>query len=374
VNLRTFRSVLRHYLDARVAVQLISAPGLGKSETVEDSVEQFAREDGHPWGLCTIMAACLTPPDVLGYLVPSSRKINVAGPGGRMVEQTIQTSEFTMPPWLMSNSGEPMNSYKRGLIFFDEWDKVDPDTKRALAQVVLKGVAGNWAAHEGIGIVTAANRAEDRSGSTKEYDFIINRRAEIHIVPDVDSWEDWAVRHGIDPLYTAFAKRNIDVVFSGKVPDKQGPYCTPRTLVMMSHLLSRFADKHGSLPVDDQKQRSIMSEMASGLIGAPAANHFLTWCQMKTEVPDFETIVANPETAEIPKKPDGKMLVAYDCAHRLTEATADKVVTYALRLPKDFQLTFGAAAIKKNFKMLAHPAFMDRFTPENAGLIGLVSA
>jgi len=369
MNLTQFANVARHYLDARITVQLVSAPGLGKSETVEGLVEKYKQQDGFEWGLCTIMAAALTPPDVLGYLVPGKRSM-VTSDGDT---EEVAISEFTMPPWMMSSQGKPMNSYKRGIVFFDEWDKVDPDTKRALAQVILKGVAGNWFVHDGIGIMTAANRAEDRSGSTKEYDFIINRRAEVHILPDVNAWEDWAVRNNIDPLYTAFAKRNIDVVFSGKVPDKQGPYCTPRTLVMLSHLFSKMQDASGALPVGDERQLSMMTEMASGLIGAAAADHFLTWCRMKTEVPDFETIVKDPAGTEIPSKPDGKMLVAYDCAHRITPETADKVIDYALRLPPDFQVTFGAAAIKRNFRLLSHPAFLKKFTPKNAGLIALIS-
>ncbi len=369
MNLTQFASIARHYLDSRITVQLVSAPGLGKSDTVEGLVEEYSRRDGFEWGLCTIMAAALTPPDVLGYLVPGKRIVT----GNDGVDEEVAVSEFTMPPWMMSNKGRPMNSYKRGIVFFDEWDKVDPDTKRALAQVILKGVAGNWFVHDGIGVMTAANRAEDRSGSTKEYDFIINRRAEIHIIPDVNAWEMWATRNEVDPLFIAFAKRNVDIVFSGKVPEKQGPYCTPRSLVMLSSLFSKLMDKSGALPVDDEKMLSLMTEMASGLIGMAAADHFLTWCRMKTEVPDFEAIVKNPLGTDIPKKPDGKMLVAYDCAHRVTPETADAVVGYAMRLPPDFQITFGAAAVRRNFRLLTVPAFRQKFIPNNSGLLALVA-
>jgi hypothetical protein len=364
MNLQQFAARARRYLDARITIQLISAPGLGKSETIEGLIEKLSAEDGKKWGLGTHLAASFTPPDVLGYLVPTKREM--------LDGSLVDTSDFTMPPWLLSNEGRPMNEYERGIVFFDEWDKVEPDTKRALAQVLLRGQVGRWGLHPGIGVMTAANRPEDRSGSTKEYDFIINRRAEVHIIPDVNSWEDWAVRREIDPLGIAFAKRNVDVVFSGKVPDKQGPYCTPRSFVMMLNLLKPYLSGSG-MPLDDKQEMSLITEDCSGLVGAPAANQFLTWCSMRTEVPDFETIIKDPANVEIPKKPDGKMLVAYDCAHRCTPENADKVITYALRLPKEFQITFGAAAVKRNFRLLATKAFMQRFTPENAGLVGLVS-
>lgn len=373
MNLRQFQSVFRHYLDARVTVQLVSSPGLGKSETVENSVIEFSKADGEEWGLCTLMAAALTPPDVLGYLVPGKRKMAVAGPNGQTVYEEIPVSEFTMPPWMMSNDGRPMNSFKRGIIFLDEWDKVDPDTKRALAQVLLRGEAGNWHVHSGIGVVTAANRAQDRSGSTKEYDFIINRRAELHIVPDPDAWEQWATKNGVGPLYVAFAKRNTQIVFEGRVPDKQEPFCTPRSLVMLSRLLRGMENSIGMLPIEDERQHAMITEMTSGLIGPAAANHFMTWCKMKSEVPDFETIVKHPDTTEIPSKPDAKMLVAYDCAFRVTAETVAQVVDYCLRLPPDMQLVFGAAAIRRDHKLLASKPFISKFLPKNAGLIGLMT-
>lgn len=377
MNLNEVKQELRSYLDANVTLQLVSAPGLGKSETIRDAVAEFSRQDGFEWGLATVLAAAYTPPDVMGYLMPSTTKVTNAATG---VEEEVLTSKFSMPPWLMSDEGKPMNSYKRGVVFFDEWDKIEPDTKRCLANVLLNGVAGQWMAHEGIGFITAANRSEDRSGSTKEYDFIINRRAELHIRPDVRSWEDWAVRNNVAPIGITFAVKNTDVVFSGKVPEKQGPYCTPRTLVMGLKLIAKHIDtRTGKLiGLDDESTETRINEKLTGLWGAAATNAFLVWTRMATEIPEFDDIVANPKGDDdkvyVPSKPDAKMMCAYDLAHRVTLETASKVVDYALRLPKEFQLVFGTAAVKRNFRLLSSPAFTDKFIPENQGIIALVAS
>jgi hypothetical protein len=374
MNLTQFSRHARAYLDARVTVQLISAPGLGKSQTVEMLRDQYSKQDGFEWGLATILAAALTPPDVMGYLLPKASKMTHAD---GLVED-IMTSEFSMPPWLISDDGRPMNTFKRGMIFFDEWDKIDPDTRRCLANVILNGVAGRWVAHSGIGFVTAANRPEDRSGSTKEYDFIINRRAELHIRPDVKAWEDWAVRRNIPPLFIAFAVRNVEVAFSGKVPDKQGPYCTPRSLVMAANLMQHggFIDPRTSqfVGLDDESTETVINEMLSGLIGPPATNALLTWARMKTEVPEFDEIVKDPKGAFIPDRPDAKMLVAYDMAHRTDVGNAGKVIDYVLRLPREFQIVYGLAAIKRNTKLIMSKAFLEKFLPENQGIITLCHA
>lgn len=373
MNLTQFSRKLRSYMDARLAVQLVSAPGLGKSETVAAAVRSFSQQDGFEWGLATVLAAAYTPPDVMGYLMPGRRDIVHAS--GET--ENIAVSEFTMPPWLLSDDGRPMNSYKRGIVFFDEWDKVDPDVKRCLANVLLNGVAGRWVAHDGIGFVTAANRPEDRSGSTKEYDFIVNRRAEIHIRPDVKAWEDWAVRNDVPPLFIAFAVRNADVVFAGKVPDKQGPYCTPRSLVKAAALLQADGaiDPATSqfIGLDNESDSAMLNEMLSGIIGPPATNALMVWAQMKAEVPTFEQIVEAPDKTFVPKKPDAKMLLAYDLAHRIDLKTVDDVVTYVLRLPQEFQTIFGLAAIKRNHRLLSADAIRTRFIPANQQVIALVS-
>jgi hypothetical protein len=371
MNLTQFKRELRHYIDAGITVQMISPPGLGKSDSIDQAVADYNKAEGPgTWGISTVMLATYTPPDLLGYLMPGKQVVtNADGSSSEM-----RVSEFTMPPWMMSDEGRPMISYPRGIVFFDEWDKADPDVKRAAAEILLKGRAGKWRLpRDRFAVVTASNRAQDRSGSTKEYDFVINRRAEVHIQPDIASWEDWAVRNSIVPLFVTFAKKHPGIVFEGKVPDVQGPFCTPRTLVMASNLLQGKFDSKGALPLDDERQEAMMTEMLTGLIGAPAANQLLTWCKLKTDVPDFDDIVKNPLGTEIPGKPDAKMLVAYECAHRCTQENSGAVIDYALRLPKEFQITFGAAAIKRDHRLLAAKAFKDKFIKQNASLIQLIS-
>ena len=363
-----FKQRARLFLDAGITVELKSGPGIGKSESVEQLVAEYSERDGFEWGLSIAMLATYTPPDLLGYLMPDVR--NVTQPDGSVVATKV--SSFTMPPWMISVTGRPLNEYKRGILFLDEYDKADPDVKRASAEILLNGGVGPWQLHDGIGVIAASNRSEDRSGSTKSYDFVINRRAEIEIQPDVNAWEDWAVRNGVHPFFTAFAKSNVEVVFSGKVPDKQGPFCTPRSLVNLSRLLAPLTDASGNFPVSSKADEMMLLELATGMIGAPAANQLVVWMKTRTETPAFDEIVANPENTKLPAKPDGKMLVCYDCAHRVTAQNVSPVVDYIMRLPPEFQILFGAAAIKRDHKLIATPAFREKFTKKNTTLLNLI--
>jgi hypothetical protein len=142
---------------------------------------------------------------------------------------------------------------------------------------------------------------------------------------------------------------------------------------MLSKLFEQSMNDHGSLNFGDRVEEAMLTEEATGLIGPEAANHLLTWCKIKTEVPDFVEIVKDPAGTEIPKKPDGKMLVCYDMAHRATVENIDPVVEYALRLPKEFQILFGAAAIKRNHRLISTKAFKDGFIRQNASLLNLIA-
>lgn len=370
MNLEQFSRIARRYVDKGITVQLYSPPGVGKSQVVEALVEQWSKDDGFEWGFGVAMLATYTPSDLLGYLVPADSEVT----NHKGEKEHVRVSEFTMPPWMRSVDKKPLNAYRRGVLFLDEYDKADPDVKRASAELLLNGGVGDHQLHGGIGIITAANRKDDRSGSTKEFDFVINRRAEIHIQPDVAAWENWAYRNNVPALFVGFAKRNPGIVFEGKIPEKQGPFCTPRSFVRLSELLSGMEGADGYLTVGAEADEAMMLEMASGMIGDAAANAFVTWVKMRTEVPDFEDIIKDPEGAMIPAKPDAKAMVCYDMAFRMTAENCAAVVTYARRLPAEFQVTFGACAIKRDHRAISYAAFRTEFVKKNTALLNMIAA
>jgi len=206
-------------LDSGVSIELVSAPGRGKSEFVRDTIAALSKRDGKQWGFATCFLATMTPSDLMGYMVPGMR-------------DGVKVSEFTMPPWMLTVDGKRVDQFERGILFLDEFGQGEADVKRASAELLLNRQLGPWKLPDGWSVIAATNRAKDRSGVTKSFDFVINRRAEINITDDLQSWEDWAFSHGVDPTVITFANQNPQIVFSDGVPDKQGPWCTPRSLVM----------------------------------------------------------------------------------------------------------------------------------------------
>ena len=259
-----------------------------------------------------------------------------------------------------------MNSYKRGIVVFEEWDKGDPDTKKASAEPILKGRTGNWALHPGIARIALVNRAGDRSGSTKNFDFIINRRGELQVTAELSGWNEWALAQQIDPLFVAFADKNPDVVFSNSLPETQAPYCTPRSFVALSKVLPNFVDKDGGMQHD-----TVTTEVACGMIGVPAATKLMQWVLMHNDTPDFADILRDPAGTPVPTRPDAKLLVCYELAHKVDKKTAPKVVQYVQRFEAEFAVTFAKAATRRDYDIVNVPA-MAKWVEKNASLLNAI--
>jgi hypothetical protein len=359
--LKDLHTVLPKYLDANIPVEIGSAPGTGKSESIDQIIDALSIRDGFRWGIAKCFIATMTPVDINGYLVPGEVDVEV---DGKKVRQRL--SEFTRPTWMTSTEGRSMNEYKRGVVVFEEWDKGDPDTKKASAEPILNGKAGTWQLHSGISRIALVNRSIDRSGSTKNFDFIINRRGEITVTGELSGWNDWALRTGVDPLFVAFADKHPDVVFSNTIPETQQPYCTPRSLVKLSQLLPQFKDSHGRL-----EHSPTTTEVAAGMIGVPAATKMMSWILLRNESPDWDDILKDPENCEVPARPDAKLMVCYELAHKVDKKTMPKVITYVRRFPAEFAVTFGKAATRRDYDMINVPA-MANWLSKNASLLNAI--
>lgn len=356
LTLKQTKAILPYFFDAGISVELRSSPGQGKSEGIAQSIDELSARDGFQWGFATMFLATQTPPDLIGYQFKGEREWD---------GKTVSVTDPTLPMWMVTTEGKPVWSYKRGVLLLDEYGQGEADVKRASAELLLNGRIGPWQLPKGWSVVAASNRSEDRSGVTKSFDFVINRRAQIDIIPDVSGWEEWATTANLLPLTIAFAVQNPHIVFNGEIPEQQGPWCTPRSLVMLDKLMQKMQQR-GEL-VDSP----IANSLAVGIIGAPAAAQYFTFVRLEQEMPKFDTIVAKPSEVSVPDRPDAQMLVCYNLAHRVTPDTAGPVITYIDRFPKEFGVTFAKAASQRDFKLLKAPAFKD-WCSRNASLMASV--
>jgi len=200
---------------------------------------------------------------------------------------------------------------------------------------------------------------------SKEFDFLINRWQEIDFTPDLNTWVDWAVGNDINPTFIAFAAQHPDIVFAGKVPEKQGPWCTPRSLVKAASWTDA-ANKQGVTWDNDDTITNL-----TGIVGVGAARSILTFIKLGDSLPTWDDIVSDPENTKIPEAPDARMVLCYSLAAKMTADTAPKLAPYVLRFPKQFMLLFVKAALKRD-KTLLFTKLIGEFQRKNADVIQAV--
>lgn len=359
MKLRTFQSRMPGYYASGNCITLRSRPGRGKTSVISKAPQIIGEATGKNIGFVHLFAPTLTPADTVGYLIPSKDHVGHAA------------SKFTRPFWWYTNDAtgttRALEEFDGGIIFIDEEDKADPDIKKIIGEMGLSGQCGPHKLPSGWVVWMAGNHRSDRSGSTRELDHLINRRCQLDITDDLKGWVEWAIVSGLNGVAVAFAEQNPNIVFESDPPAIQGPWPTPRSFVECVQHLQCFAGPDGKLPTDNAA-----AEDAKGYIGAEAAVQLMAFIRLEHDLPSLAEIVADPQNAKLPSRPDSQMLVAYSLAARAEQANMPALVTYCDRLPQEFAILFADSAVTRDSDLINSQA-MDDWCQRNGSLMRTIS-
>lgn len=298
----------------RFSIELVSGPGLGKSEGVKQAGEILSQHLGQPFTVKPFFLTTIDPPDMRGFGLP-----------GRDTDGT-PIMQFTKAPW-----APRVGDSEFGFVFLDEFGQAEHDVAKPAAELLLGGRVGETTLPITYMVIAASNRESDRSGVGRSLAFIDNRKMQVQIQPDLDAFLDWGERQGIHHGALSFAKSHPGLVFKDSVPDKPGPFCTPRTLVQTSYLI-------------DALPRDMFLEAATGYLGKGTAAEFMTHMNVVDALPEWEDIVRSPDTAKLPdNRPDTTYAAMMLVSNRVDGRTAKPAFHYLKRMGKEYQV----AGLKK---------------------------
>ena len=335
---------------------LQSGPGRGKTSVLETLPEVLGEAfPGKRYGVAILNGACFTLSTATGYLWPEEH-------------DGIRYSRFTRPDWwCKTQTGEPLEAFDGGVIVVDEEDKLGPDEKKIMGEAALSKRVASHDLPPGWVVWFAGNSAKDRSGSTKDFDHLLNRRNRIEVDDDLASLVAFMKRNDCLAETIVFAQEHPEIVFS-PMPEKQGPWMTPRSLVAADTHLQALMAAFGTdkVPTD-----ALTMEEIGGGVGEGAAAALFATIRLGQELPAYEDIVAKPKTIPVPERTDARMMAIYKLAARVSKVDATAVVTYIKRLGDEFAVPFVAAATKRDPALILTPAFRD-WCAENSTLVALL--
>lgn len=178
---------------------------------------------------------------------------------------------------------------KPGIIFVDEINTASVAMQATLYSLVLEGRIGEYVAPPGTLRFAAGNREHDRCAANTMSAALKDRMSlHMNLVPSVDGWTSYAVKHNFAPEIVSFI-RNFGDALDGADPDDPCGGCTPRSLEALSDKVRR------GIPKD------IEMIVYNGTIGGKFAQQLAGWLELYRANVHVSDILKNPTTVDIPK-------------------------------------------------------------------------
>lgn len=351
---------LRRSMDLNFAIgntmKVEGASGIGKSEiSWQYAVEQRAKLGRYGYFILNAQTANLA--NTIGFMIPQDREWNGAKYKGSTYTYPEYFDEVTL--------GDPAMAYDRGLMVIEEWGQASGDVKRALATLVHGKKIGRHALNPGIDILVLSNRPEDRSGVTKEYDFLINRWNQQTLVSQKDPLLDHYVEIGVSEVTLAFLADNTDTVLHTKAPKDQGPWCTPRSLARADKFLVNALSN--GVKITDP----ILTQNFEGIIGVGATSQYMAYVRLRGTLPKLVDILKDPLGTFVPDAPDARMLTAYTLAANVKKEWLDAIIKYISRFPQSFATAFIKAMLKRD-PLMFHTKEVGAWMRNNVALLAAI--
>lgn len=327
---------------------LLSAPGVGKSDTVRQAAAEADLE-------CrSLLGTQIAPEDVSG--IP-----RIVG----------ERSVFCPPRILLPEKPEPF------CLFLDELPAATPDIQKAFYSLLLERRLGEHDLPEGTWVVAAGNRAEDRALVRTLSSALVNRVIILNIRVDVREWLQWARSAGIRPEILAFITMMPQSLMR-EVPREPVPFSTPRAWTALSQALD-LAQGRGQ-PREKRGRRlwsrgpdraegedildvSLLRALAFGSVSAEDAAVFCALAEEQIgEMKPIRSYVKNPET--LPTTNTARWFVlnrlrAIASNGELDDMSGEDINNFLRALPDEFRFALMIDMVETWARLGAEQAMFD---------------
>ncbi len=292
------------------SVMLWGPPGVGKSQAIRQIAKDIKKSTGKETKITDVRLLLFNPIDLRG--IPTSN-------ADKTLAIWLKPQIFQMDP-----SDDIVN-----ILFLDEISAAPQSVQAAAYQITLDRVVGEHKLPDNCIIIAAGNRVTDKSVSFKMPKALANRLLHIEVEGSFESWQNWAVRAGVNPKVIGFLSFRTDKLFGFDPKNDDLAFATPRSWEMVSNLLNNVCDNVNT-----------MYPLIAGLIGSGLALEFRSWCSLQFKLPNTEDIFMGKIT-EVPKSADilyavVSSMTSYAKDHKNDVVQIGNSLSYAAGFPADF--------------------------------------
>lgn len=330
VNLQASQATefVSRFIAERIPVMLTGAPGVGKSSIVE------AAAKAADYDLILSHPVVADPTDAKGLPWP--------GKDG-------ESASF-LP---FGDLAQAIKATKPTVWFLDDLGQASPAVQASYMQLLLARQVNGHKLPDCVTFIAATNRRADRAGVSGILTPVLSRfGAIIGLEANVDDWSAWAMGAGMPAELVSFIRfrPNLLHVFDPQKANDMENFPCPRTWEYVGKAMQM------GLPGD------LEFAAFAGAVGEGAAielKGFLT--MLRSNLPNIDGILLDPDNASIPTKPDILWAVTTVLAKKATTQNCGRVFRYAERLHESGSSEFAVLMIKDVIRLdpsaMATPAW-----------------
>ena len=252
------------------------------------------------------------------------------------------TLTYKIPDWFPAK-GSKYDTPEGGVLCFDDRNQASADLQKVLANICQARTLHGVSMADGWTVVSTGNRQSDRAGANRVLSHLRNRETVLELETHLDDSSAWMLSNGVRPEVVSFLRFRPGLLHDFDPQRDSNP--TPRSWVEgVSAVL-------GVVPPDAEY------ECFKGAVGEGAAAEFVGFLRIFRKLPNPDSILLHPDTAEVPTDPATLYALSGALATRASDSNFSRVCTYCERMPPEFSVLTVSQAARRSPELASTAAF-----------------
>lgn len=253
--------------------------------------------------------------------------------------------------------GNVIGKYDGWLLLMDELNHGNPTILRAAYKLILDKKVGQYHLHPRVAICAAGNLATDNAHTNKLGSALDSRVIQLFVKNDAKEWLVHANKQNWDYRITSFIGFKNEAVNNFTPDTKPGPFACQRTWEFTHRLIK-------NIPTLDPSHVGLVA----GAIGEGMARELIGFTRVFQDLPSFQDIISNPNSAKVPTTPDCQYAIAGLLASNSDTTTLNAIMTYIGRIPTEFQVLTLKDVLRRKPDLINHEK-MQKWVEDNADAV-----
>ena len=216
----------------------------------------------------------------------------------------------------------------KGILFFDEFNLAPPSVQGMFYQIINDKQIGEHRISDGVFIIGAGNRTEDKANVYDMSSPLLDRFEHIELaIPNLEEWTEWALEHGIDNRIITFLHFKPSYLFKFDQISNDKSCRTPRGFEYLSKQM-KLAESN-----------DVLENLISANIGEACAVEMMAFLKLNEKI-RIQEFLENPEKIKQIERTDLKYTIISELTniYRKNKESLPKIMKVLQNIEPEFAI------------------------------------